>query len=150
MSTEMNLELIRVGDSPNGLGVFATRELKANEFVGDLAGTVIDGVDYESDYCIEIDTHTSFEPNEPFRFMNHSCEPNCELASDTDDPTEMWVEVIRDIQPGQELTIDYGWPAKGAITCNCGSPNCRGWVVAADKLSGLACCQAEELGDLSD
>ncbi len=143
LSTGNELELIRVGDSPNGQGVFATRELKIHEFVGDLVGTVVEGADYESDYCIELDMQNSFEPHEPFRFLNHGCEPNCELASAIEDPTEMWVEVIRDIRPGEELTIDYGWPAKNAITCNCGSPNCRGWVVAADRLDELDYYQGE-------
>lgn len=138
MSTEYDLDSIIVGQSPNGLGVFAARELKTCEFVGELVGTVIEGADYESDYCIELDTENSLEPSEPFRFLNHSCEPNCELASDIEDPTEIWVEVIRDIRPGEELTIDYGWPAQDAIRCNCGSLNCRGWVVAADKLDELA------------
>jgi len=147
LSTDNDLELIRVGDSPNGLGVFATRELNVREVVGELAGTVIEGADYESDYCIELDSQSSFEPSEPFRFMNHSCDPNCELASDIEDPTEIWVEVIRNIPPDEELTIDYGWPANDAIACNCGSPKCRGWVVAANQLDSLAYYQAEELSD---
>ena len=30
------------------------------------------------------------------------------------------------------MTIDYAWPADSAIRCQCGSENCRGWIVASD------------------
>jgi hypothetical protein len=41
------------------------------------------------------------------------------------------------IQPGQELTIDYAWPANAAIPCLCQSKSCRGWIVAAKELRKL-------------
>jgi SET domain-containing protein len=41
---------------------------------------------------------------------------------------------ICDIAIGQELTIDYNWPAVFAIPCACGSPACRGWIVTPKDL----------------
>lgn len=49
--------------------------------------------------------------------------------SDEAHGVEIWVESLRDILPGEELTIDYSWPASRAMRCLCGSPQCRGWIV---------------------
>jgi SET domain-containing protein len=93
---------------------------------------------------MEFDEHRSLEPAAPFRFLNHSCRPNCELVVteiEEEDGTpagvEMWVETLSDIRRGEQLTIDYAWPADSAIPCECGSPDCRGWVVAASQLDRL-------------
>lgn len=86
----------------------------------------------------------SLDPSPPFRYLNHSCSPNCMLVLlqveyDDGTPTEgeIWLEALRDIHPGEELTIDYGWPAESAMPCDCGSPNCRGWIVAEELLEAL-------------
>lgn len=50
---------------------------------------------------------------------------------------EVWVETLRDILPGEELTIDYAWPAEKAARCLCGSPKCRGWIVDPEELKEL-------------
>lgn len=59
------------------------------------------------------------------RFLNHSCQPNCELFFwETDDLTpndRLWLQALRPIEPGEELTIDYAWPADAAIRCACGA-----------------------------
>jgi hypothetical protein len=47
------------------------------------------------------------------------------------------VETLRSIVAGEELTIDYGWPAEQAIPCGCGAEDCRGWVVAEEELHRL-------------
>ncbi len=47
------------------------------------------------------------------------------------------------VHAGEELTIDYGWPAEVAIPCLCGSRHCRGWIVDPDEvelLSGERSC----------
>ena len=48
---------------------------------------------------------------------------------DDDADAEIWVESVHDILPGEELTIDYAWPADRAVKCLCGKPRCRGWIV---------------------
>ena len=53
----------------------------------------------------------NFEGNDA-RWINHSCAPNCEavLVENEDDPkrTQVFIEAIRAIKPGEELTYDYG------------------------------------------
>jgi hypothetical protein len=54
---------------------------------------------------------------------------------------EIWVETLRDILPGEELTIDYSWPASRAMPCACGSTKCRGWIVDPEELDELVTSQ---------
>lgn len=55
------------------------------------------------------------------RYMNHSCEP-----STTSVGTLMEI-ARRDIQPGEELTCEYGLAhVTEAFECRCGAPSCRG------------------------
>jgi len=68
-----------------------------------------------------------------------------EEQSEEDDPEynddehgiEIWVETTRDIMPGEELTIDYAWPADRAMKCLCGAKKCRGWIVDPAELEEL-------------
>lgn len=131
---ELLYQGVRVGPSPLGLGVFSIRSYAVHELIGPIQGDVIDDPHYQSDYCMEIGEHSALEPDSPFRFVNHSCLPNCgllEVESGASGPGELWLEVLRDILPGEQLTIDYAWPAWAAIPCRCGCPQCRGWIVAA-------------------
>ena len=139
-------EGVRVGNSPVGLGVFAVRQFRPDEFVGPVYGRVIDDPNYGSDYAVELADRLSMEPDAPFRFLNHSCQPNCTLVVFEDDRggedpapggPDVWVEALGKIKPGDQLTIDYAWPAEAAIPCCCGNPNCRGWVVAEDQVHRL-------------
>jgi hypothetical protein len=41
----------------------------------------------------------------------------------------LWMQTIRPINAGEELLIDYCWPADAAIPCRCGALGCRGWIV---------------------
>ena len=131
---------VRVGPSAFGLGVFSLRSFSAREVVGPIEGRIFDGDLYESDYCMALGDHSALEPEAPFRFLNHCCQPNCSLLEyevEYDDGTggsELWLAVETDIEPGEQMTIDYGWPARSAIPCGCGSPECRKWIVAAEEL----------------
>ena len=131
---------VRVGPSAFGLGVFSLRSFSAREVVGPIEGQIFDGDEYESDYCMALGENSALEPDAPFRFLNHSCQPNCSLLEyeveydDGTDGSELWLAVETDIEPGEQMTIDYGWPAESAIPCGCGSPECRKWIVAAEEL----------------
>ncbi len=131
---------IRVAPSRIGTGVYATRGFAAEETVGEVRGRHLDDVGYGSDYCIDLGEGQALEPEPPFRFINHSCDPNCQLVvydEDAIDPHRVWVETLRQVTAGEELTIDYAWPAETAIACRCGSPACRGWIVAEEELDEL-------------
>ncbi len=75
------------------------------------------------------------------RFINHSCDPNCE-AVDVDG--RIFIEALRTIQPGEELTYDYHLERPGPYraewarryACHCGSPKCRGTMLAPRRRRG--------------
>ena len=57
--------------------------------------------------------------------------------NDDEHGIEIWVETTRDVLPGEELTIDYSWPADRAMKCLCGAKTCRGWIVDPEELDEL-------------
>jgi len=123
--------LLRVGDTAVGRGVFARRRLAPSLVLGEILGTVLDGHPADSSYVMELGSGRLLEPAAPFRFVNHSCDPNCEIFYWEESPEEdrLWMQTIRPIGPGEELLIDYSWPADAAIPCRCRAPECRGWIV---------------------
>jgi SET domain-containing protein len=128
-------DVVEVGPSRIGLGVFSRREFACEEVISEIDGETIAEDGYESDYCMDLGNGSVLEPNEPFRFLNHSCEPNAELVIWEDassDPSQIWLHARTHIRPGDEITIDYGWEGSGKIQCHCGSPSCRGWLMAAE------------------
>jgi uncharacterized protein len=76
----------------------------------------------------------AFEGNEA-RFINHSCDPNCDAVVDNG---RIWIDAIRDIAVGEELAYDYAYvlkerhtpAAKRRYPCTCGAQNCRGTILA--------------------
>ena len=68
------------------------------------------------------------------RWINHSCDPNCE--TDEKD-SRIFVYALRSIHPGEELFYDYKIvPAERRtkklereFACHCGSSNCRGTMM---------------------
>lgn len=82
----------------------------------------------------------NFEGNDA-RWINHSCNPNCEavLEEDEDDPkaSRVFIHAMRAIKQGQELTYDYGITLaerhtprlKKIWACRCGSRNCTGTML---------------------
>ncbi len=135
---------VRIGDTPCGLGVFARRKFRPRETIADITGRIVDDPDYWSEYCIDLGDGRVLEPDAPIRFINHSCQPNCLLVDSArwDDQTGEYyiatrLKALVAISAGDELTIDYAWPASCAIPCLCGSPQCRGWIVAPQELGKL-------------
>lgn len=66
---------------------------------------------------------------EPGQMINHSCEPNCRLSGQT------MVVAARQIEPGEELTLDYATAAGSdyaEFECQCGAATCRGKVTGHD------------------
>ena len=130
-----------------GLGVFADAPVNRGRAVGQVLGD-LKPADYRSHYCVEF-AGAVLEPKEPYRFLNHSCDPNCEFVEwEIEDQEgsvlgetprsrkvfELWLHALRDVQKGEELTIDYGWSWRFAIPCKCGVPTCRGWICRLDEL----------------
>ena len=65
------------------------------------------------------------------RYINHSCDPNCEVEKT---PDTIWIVALRDIPAGEELSYNYGYDARNyqENPCNCGAPNCCGYILAQE------------------
>jgi hypothetical protein len=132
---------VQVRTSGIGRGVFALQEFEAEVMISEIKGRVIHDLEYSSDTCMDLGDGMTLEAFAPFRFLNHSCEPNCELVVmdelDEDDKflrRYMALYSLRELEVGEELTIDYAWSSDAAIRCRCRSASCRGWVVCKDEL----------------
>jgi hypothetical protein len=100
---------------------------------------------------MELSAGRLLDPAPPLRFMNHSCDPNCEIFYWETEPEgganleedRLWLQTIRPVEPGEEILIDYSWPADAAIPCRCGAANCRGWIVDPAELHLLTTPQSD-------
>lgn len=73
------------------------------------------------------------------RFMNHSCEPNCEAELvEGKAGMRVFILALRDIAVGEELVYNYGLTLderytptlKKQFACHCGSKRCRGTMLS--------------------
>jgi len=79
----------------------------------------------------------AFDGNES-RFINHSCDPNCEAVIGRG---HIWIEALAAIPAGTELAYDYAYEDDPKYTdkdllfyaCRCGARNCRGTIVNTKK-----------------
>lgn len=134
-----------------GFGLFAGEKIQEGEFVMEYVGEIIDDSELEARkgrYAAEGRPHYYFitlEQNMTIdatlkgcnaRFINHSCDPNCETQKWTVGKTSViGIFTLRDIKRGEELTFDYGFERFGGVgqKCYCGSKNCRGFIEAKKK-----------------
>ena len=135
----------------HGRGVFAVATIPAGtriiEYTGELISeaegerrypTPADGSEEpEHTYLLTLDDERVIDANvggNAARFINHSCEPNCEPIAYGD---QMWIVAIRTIRPGEELAYDYAieldephTPArKRRFPCRCEAKRCRGSIL---------------------
>jgi SET domain-containing protein len=134
----------------HGSGVFAKRNIPPGTKILEYVGEVIDNDEADRRHPVNPDDpfHTFFfavaggrvidggvRGNEG-RYINHSCEPNCE-AEETDDG-RIFVVALQPIQRGEELNYDYGLILDGRHTaklkkqyeCRCGAASCRHTMLA--------------------
>ena len=130
----------------HGNGVFATERIPAGTHICDYRGELIDANEMlrrqnlrdgnATNYVMAIDDDhfidaTEIIENNPTRFINHSCNENCEAIWDA--PTQiMKIIAQREIVPGEELSFDYGFDLLNFFQhrCHCGAKNCCGYIVA--------------------
>lgn len=125
----------------HGRGVFAARFIPAETEIGEYTGERISKAEslerctagnvYVFTLDDEQDLDGSVDSN-VMRFVNHSCAPNCEALMDDD--RRIWITAARDIQPGEEITYNYGYDLEDYPDhpCRCGAPNCIGFIVAEE------------------
>ena len=136
-----------------GLGAFATRRIPAGVRLIEYAGQRLTPAEAEAKYPevpgerhhtylfaiddddgAEVVVDAAVDGNEA-RFINHSCDPNCDAVVEHG---RIWIETIRDVEPGEELAYDYAYileerhspAAKRRFPCHCGTARCRGTILA--------------------
>lgn len=138
-ATQERLARIEVRDSTiAGRGVFALTSIPQGDPVAQYMGKLVD--DAEAARRLEAGNVYIFMMeaggyldgdigNNPAKYINHSCEPNC-LSRHIDN--ELWVFAKRLIQPGEELSYDYGYrfTEAGLPPCHCGAPHCFRFILA--------------------
>ncbi len=145
---------VEVRDSQiHGRGVFAKRRIAKGEFIMQYGGRIIPEEEADELYG------DGKEPNgivllftlengfvidgavagNDARFINHSCEPNCETYQDGD---QIEIHAIREIAAGEELTYDYHLTVdpdsdpdeeRRRYSCRCGKLACRGTMLAEEQ-----------------
>ena len=142
-------ELIEVRRSNvHGLGVFAAKHIPKGtriiEYVGERVSHDEADRRYEEKdandshtFLFIVDSKTVIDAGvdgNDARFFNHSCDPNCES---TVEKRRVYIEAIRDIEAGAELTYDYQIQREDddpdnideVFACRCGFPQCRGTML---------------------
>lgn len=125
----------------HGTGLFAIKQIRQDEVVMRLGGRVITDeilarlTPPYSSLTVAEGIHLLLDPAHPVRYGNHSCDPT------------LWhgdaatVIARRDVDPGEELTIDYATHTgveAWSMACRCDTPLCRGVVTGNDwRLSRL-------------
>ena len=101
----------RIGRSKAGLGLFATKPIKKGAFIikywgRKLPNRIAD--DLDTKYLFEINSRVTVDgsPRRNIaRYINHSCRPNAETDVKKG---EVLITAYKNIQPGDEITYDYG------------------------------------------
>lgn len=130
-----------------GRGVFATRRIRTGQRLIRYVGEPISHAEADRRYDDRNGRHHTFlfvlddatvldarRGGNDARYINHSCDPNCETVIDDG---EIWVEAIKPIAPEAELVYDYRFEWDDAYEpadvryyrCRCGSPKCRGTIL---------------------
>ena len=133
----------------HGKGVFALQDIAEGETLIEYKGEVVSWQEAQDRH-----PHDPSDPNHTFyfhvnedrvidggvrgnaaRWINHSCDGNC-IADERDG--RIFIVALRNISAGEELSYDYGLiieerytpKLKAEYPCWCGSPNCRGTLLA--------------------
>lgn len=126
---------LRVGPSViDGLGVFAAEAIPARRKIGELRGEAISVREARKRargrariHIVEVSETRAVDATESkdaLRHINHSCAANAKLRI-SQGRVEFYA--LRDIEPGEELSCDYGVSHhEGRLSCRCGAPNCAG------------------------
>lgn len=131
-----------------GRGAFATRPIKKGERIIEYTGERISWAEADRRYDDEsMSRHHTFlftvtnrtcvdaaVGGNDARFINHSCDPNCEAVIVNG---RIYIDAIRNIRTGDELSYDYAYERDADTTeeeeqlyvCRCGAAKCRGTIL---------------------
>ncbi|MDN8612118.1 SET domain-containing protein [Variovorax ginsengisoli] len=133
----------------HGNGVFAVQDIAEGETLIEYKGEVIswkealrrhphDPTQPQHTFYFHVDDDRVIDGNvdgNASRWINHSCEPNCEADEQNG---RVFIKALRNIAAGEELNYDYGLIIDEPYTkkllsefpCWCGSADCRGTLLA--------------------
>ena len=146
----------------HGRGLFAARLIPAGTRLIEYSGERITKAESlrrcaaGNVYIIGLDADTDLDGDVAAnyaRFINHSCAPNSELVLEEEvtltlgeQPARrgdlncsgvamayrVFIDALRDIPPGEEITFNYGYDLVDYRDhpCRCGSPECVGYIVS--------------------
>jgi hypothetical protein len=141
----MSLEVRRSGIQ--GRGVFADRRIREGVCITEYTGKRIsheeaDAQSQDDDpsrkhhtFLFAVDDDVCIDASEggnEARFINHSCDPNCEIVIEKG---RVFIHSLRAIARGEELLYDYWYTTDESYSmadlrriypCRCGAAKCRG------------------------
>jgi hypothetical protein len=130
-----------------GRGVFATQQIRKGKKLIEYVGQRITHEEADRRYDDAEGRHHTFlfvlnddtvldarYGGNDARFLNHSCDPNCETEIEND---RIWIKSIKPIAPETELVYDYRFEWDDSYepedvryyACRCGSAKCRGTIL---------------------
>jgi len=110
----MSSRIFRVGRSATGLGLFATKLIKQAAYIATYRGRRISTEEANqrerrgAKYLFELNSRWVIDGSPRWnvaRYINHSCRPN---AKPVLRKGRMVFVALRGIEPGEEITYDYG------------------------------------------
>src|ERR1700730_7818791 len=128
----------------HGRGVFATKHIRTNTRIIEYTGkrvtweSVPDDSDNQHTFLFGLDERVMvIDPTiggNDARWINHSCDPNCEAI---EEDGRVFIHALRDIRPGEELFYDYQLEVDEPVTreaeqeskCFCQTSRCRGTML---------------------
>lgn len=135
-----------------GTGAFATRLIRRGQRIIEYTGAHIDNDEADRRYDDEkMKRHHTFlfivddkeiidgaDGGNDSAYINHSCDPNAEAVIEG---KRIFIYALRTIRPGEEIAYDYQYERTEDHTaedekfykCLCGSPKCRGSILAPPK-----------------
>ena len=124
----------------HGRGGFARVEIPSGQRIIEYLGERITKAESlrrciaNNEYVFTLDDQSDLDGDvswNPARLINHSCAPNCEAIHEDD---HIWIFSLRPIQPGEELSFNYGFDLDSykEYPCRCGSAKCVGFIVAEE------------------
>ncbi|KAL4636164.1 histone-lysine N-methyltransferase ASH1L isoform X1 [Arapaima gigas] len=139
-----------------GWGIRTKEPLRSGQFIIEYLGEVVSEQEFRkrmieqyythSDhYCLNLDSGMvidSYRMGNEARFINHSCEPNCEMQKwSVNGVYRIGLFALKDMDSGTELTYDYNFHSfntEEQQVCKCGSESCRGIIGGkSQRVNGL-------------
>jgi SET domain-containing protein len=137
-----------------GRGVFATRDIAKGDRIIEYVGARLSHDEADAQcpddeasarhhtFLFAVDDDVVIDGGQggnDARFINHSCDPNCEVSILRQ---RVFIEALRDIASGEEILYDYWYMTDEAYTiedlrriypCQCGADTCRGTLARPPK-----------------